>query len=126
MSAARNSRRRRRNRGRFSALFKMLAIVAVLAALTVGATVFFQLEEVVVSGNSRYTAQEIEKISGLQKGDNLYRLNKNRIASEIREKLPYIEELTIVRRLPSTIVITVKEWDAVAKIVPTPWRGRAR
>lgn len=119
MSSARNSRRRRRNRGRFSFLFKALTVIAILAALTFGVTVFFQLEEVVVSGNSRYTAQEIEEASGLQRGDNLFRLNKSQIGSEIREKLPYVEELSIVRRLPSTIVITVKEWDAVAKIEPT-------
>ena len=123
MAAARNRRRGRRNRGRFSFLFKLLAIVAIFAALTVGATVFFQLEQVVVEGNSRYTAQEIENASGLQLGDNLYRLNKNQIASDIRQKLPYVENLRIVRHLPNTIVITVKEWDAVARIQPTKLSG---
>lgn len=125
MSSARNSRRRRRNRGRFSLLFKVLAIAAVLGALTLGATVFFQLEQVVVSGNSRYTAQEIQEASGLRTGDNLFRMNKNKVASDIREKLPYVEELSIVRHLPSTILITVKEWDAVARIEPTAQAGSA-
>lgn len=122
MSSARNShsRRKRRNRGRFSFLFKMLSILAVLAALTLGATVFFQLEEVVVSGNSRYTAQEIEAASGLQMGDNLFRINKNQIEKDIQQKLPYVDTVDIKRGLPSTIVITVKEWDAVARVEPTP------
>ena len=119
MSSARNNRRRRKNRGRFSFLFKVLAIIAILAALTMGATVFFQLEQVVVSGNSRYTAQEVEAASGLQPGDNLFRMNKNRVAGDIREKLPYIEGVNIVRNFPSTIVITVQEWNAVAKVEPT-------
>ena len=119
MAAGRNSRRSRRNRGRFSFLFKLLAIVAVVAAMTVGATVFFQLEQVEVQGNSRYTVQEVENASGLQKGDNLYRLNKHQISNDILQKLPYVEELSIVRRLPSTIVITVKEWMAMASIQPT-------
>ena len=119
MSSARNNRRRRKNRGRFSFLFKVLAIIAILAALTMGATVFFQLEQVVVSGNSRYTAQEVEAASGLQPGDNLFRMNKNRVAGDIREKLPYVEGVNIVRNFPSTIVITVQEWDAVAKVEPT-------
>lgn len=119
MSSARNSRRSRKNRGRFSVLFKLLAILAILAALTMGATVFFQLEQVVVSGNSRYTAQEVEAASGLQPGDNLFRMNKNRVASDIREKLPYVEGVNIIRNFPSTIVITVREWDAVAKVEPT-------
>ena len=122
MSSARNShsRRKRRNRGRFSFLFKVLSILAVVAALTLGATVFFQLEEVVVSGNSRYTAQEIEAASGLHMGDNLFRINKNQIKKDIQQKLPYVDEVDIKRHLPSTIVITVKEWDAVARVEPTP------
>lgn len=120
MSAARNSRRSRRNRGRFSFLFKLLAIVAIAAAMTLGATVFFQLERVLVTGNVRYTAQEVEDASGLQVGDNLFRINKYQIAADIREKLPYVEELSILRHLPNTIEIAVKEWDAVAQILPTP------
>lgn len=120
MSSARHSRRKRRNRGRFSLLFKLLAIAAAAAALTLGATVFFQLEQVVVSGNSRYTAQEIEAASGLAAGDNLFRINKNQIKRDIQQMLPYVDEVDITRHLPSTIIITVREWDAVARIAPTP------
>ena len=120
MSAARNSKRSRRNRGRFSFLFKLLAIVAIGAALTVGATVFFKVEQVVVEGNQRYTAQEVDNASGIQIGDNLFRLNKYQIKSDILQTLPYVEGVNIVRRLPSTIAITVHERDAVARIAYTP------
>lgn len=120
MSAARNRKRSRRNKGRFSVLFKLLAIAAVGAALTVGATVFFQLEQVVVVGNQRYTAQEVEQVSGLRAGDNLFRLNKYEIKNEIIRKLPYVEGVNIVRHLPSTIQITLYEWDAAARIQYTP------
>lgn len=119
MSSARNSRRGRRNRGRLSALFKLLAVVALGAAMTMGATVFFQLEQVEVLGNVRYTAQEVETASGLQAGDNLFRLNKSGVSGDIREKLPYVEGVNIVRRLPNTIVITVNECGAVAQLEPT-------
>lgn len=120
MSAARNSHRRRRNRGRFGLLFKVLAAATMLMALTMGATVFFQLEHVEVEGYQRYTPQQVEAASGLQAGDNLFHLNKNRISADIRQKLPYVEELSIMRRLPSTILIRVKECEAVAQVVPTP------
>lgn len=119
MSFARNSKRRRQNKGRFSFLFKVLAIAAVLAAMTLGATVFFQLQTVEVAGNSRYAAADVEAASGLQTGDNLFRINKYQIQSDIREKLPYVESVNIVRKLPSTILITVTEWHAVANIQPT-------
>ena len=110
------SRTRRRNRGRFGPLFKLLCVVGVILALTVGATVFFRVEQVTVSGNQRYTQEEIIAASGIQLGDNLYSLNKVRIDQNIRTTLPYIGELTINRALPSTIQITVTEWEAVAQV----------
>ena len=110
--SSRSKRGRRRNRGRFSLLFKLLAGAALVAALTFGATVFFQVEHILIAGNSRYTAQEVEEASGIQLGDNLFRLNKGQISEDIRRKLPYVEELTIVRHLPSTIAIEIREWPA--------------
>ena len=117
--SSRSKRGRRRNRCRFSLLFKLLAGAALVAALTFGATVFFQVEHILIAGNSRYTAQEVEEASGIQLGDNLFRLNKGQISEDIRRKLPYVEELTIVRHLPSTIAIEIREWDAVASILPS-------
>ena len=110
------SRTRRRNRGRFGPLFKLLCVLCVILALTVGATVFFRVEQVTVSGNQRYTQEEIIAASGIQLGDNLYSLNKVRIDQNIRTTLPYIGDLTINRALPSTIQITVTEWEAVAQV----------
>ena len=120
------SRSRRRNKGRFGPLFKLLCLLAVGVALTVGATVFFRVESIVISGNKRYTQEEIIAASGIQTGDNLYGLNKVRIDQNIRTTLPYIGDLTINRALPNTIVITVTEWEAVAKVaVPDPTQAAA-
>lgn len=120
------SRTRRKNRGRFGPLFKLLCVGAVGVALTVGATVFFRVERVTVTGSQRYTQEEIIAASGIRTGDNLYALNKVRIGRNIRSALPYIEKLSINRALPSTILITVSEWEAVARIaVPDPARAAA-
>lgn len=113
-----HSRTRRKNRGRFGPLFKLLCALAVVIALTIGATVFFQVETIAVTGNSRYTQQEVIDASGIQIGDNLYRMNKYQIGNQVLRQLPYVEKILIRRSLPSTIVIMVSEWDAVAQILP--------
>lgn len=112
------SRKRRRNRGRLGPLFKVLCLLALVVALTAGATVFFRVEQVVVTGNSRYTQEEIVEVTGIQQGDNLYGWNKFAIAQRLRETLPYIGEVSIRRALPNTVIITVVEWDAVARVEP--------
>ena len=116
MASPRNKRKRKRGKWRLGPLFKLLCAGAVAVALTMGATVFFQVETVAVTGNSRYSQEEIIKATGIQTGDNLFRMNKYQIAHQVLQGLPYVEELTIRRALPSTIVITVKEWDAVARV----------
>lgn len=119
MAAMRHNRTRRRGRSRFGFLLKVLCVLTLLVALTVGVTVFFRVEQVVVSGNSRYTQEDVVAATGIQVGDNLYRMNKFQINQEVRRALPYVNELNIMRKLPNTILITVTEWDAVAQILPT-------
>lgn len=52
MASPRNKRKRKRGKGRLGPLFKLLCAGAVAVALTMGATVFFQVETVAVTGNS--------------------------------------------------------------------------
>ena len=116
MASGRSKRKRRRSRRRLAPLFKLLCVLAVAAALTFGATVFFQVETIEVSGNSRYTQEEIIEAVGVQEGDNLFRMNKFQLIEQAEERLPYLEDVVIRRRLPSTLVITVTEWEAVARV----------
>ena len=118
--AARKAKKYRRSKGRLGKILLFLCVAAVLAAMTVGATVFFQVEQIEVSGNQRYTEAEIISVTGIQAGDNLFRMNKFAIQDHVKEEMPYIEDILIRRRLPSTITIAVQEWDAVAQILPNP------
>ena len=116
MASVRHNRKRKRRRSRLGVLFKLLCLAALVAALTFGATVFFQVETIAVTGNSRYTQDEIIAASGVQVGDNLFRMNKKQISQEILHQLPYVESVSILRGLPSTITFQVTEWDAVAQV----------
>lgn len=118
--AARKQHKPRRGKSRLGKLIQLLFVLALLAAVTVGATVFFQVEQVVVTGNSRYTQEEIVAATGIRPGDNLFRMNKFAIQDQVLEEMPYLEDILIRRKLPSTITVAVREWDAVAQILPNP------
>ena len=60
-------KRKRRRQGRFAPVFKLLFLVAMAAALVLGATVFFQVEHIVVTGNSRYTQQAVINATGIDR-----------------------------------------------------------
>lgn len=114
MAARKKRNRQRRRRGRFGGLYKLLSFLVIFAALVAGCVVFFRVDRVTVSGNSRYTAQEIIAASGVEQGDNLFLANKPQIARAITRKLPYIEAVTPVKVLPDTLELRVTESKAVA------------
>ena len=113
---ARTRRNRRRRRGRFSFLLKLLGILVAVAAVVAAVTLFFRMDYIAVSGNERYTAQEVIDASGLQTGGNLYFLNKYDVKETIFAQLPYVEEVKINRKLPDTLLIEVRECKAVAGV----------
>ena len=115
---ARKKHKHRRGKSRLGKVIQFLFVVALLGAMTVGATVFFQVEQVEVSGNARYTQEEIVACTGIKPGDNLFRMNKFAIQDHVLEEMPYLESILIRRKLPSTITVTVEEWGAVARIMP--------
>ena len=107
--ARRKHSKRRRGRGGFGFLYKLLSVLLICAAILVAMTLFFRVDEIVVTGQKRYTAEEIRAASGVELGSNLYVLNKYDIVRAILGQLPYIEDIRINRKLPDTLLIEVHE-----------------
>jgi len=108
--AKRRKTGRRRRRGGFGVLYKVLSLLLICACLIVALTLFFRIEHIVVTGQQRYTPEEVTAASGVEIGDNLYLLNKPTVVSNILETLPYIERVKRVNReLPDTLTIEVEE-----------------
>ena len=116
MARRRNSNRRRR-RGSFGFLYKLLSTLAICAVVVAALTLFFRVDTIEVSGTARYSAQEIIDASGVSTGDNLFLLNKYSVDQSIKAALPYVQELRISRSLPDTLVIQVTECSTPLAVV---------
>ena len=110
MASARHNRKRKHGRRRMGLLFKLLCGAALAAALTVGATVFFQVETIAVVGSSRYTSEEVIAASGVAVGDNLFRMSKTQVSQRIRQQLPQIaQENTFVYTFAAPAALTAAD-----------------
>ena len=98
--AAKKRRRARRQRGRFGVLYKLLSMVLIVAAIVSACIVFFRVNDIVVEGDGKYTAQQIIEASGIEMRENLFLLNKNQAYLQIYNQLPYVDEVSIQRKLP--------------------------
>ncbi len=126
-----NKRRHQRSYqggGRLWGLYVVLTTVLVLAAIGAGCIVFFKVSSVEVyirdsEGNTaalaqddRYSQEEILEAAGIDIGDNLFLLNKNRAAATILSRLTYVSSVSIQKKLPGTVVLTLAESGAAAAI----------
>lgn len=116
MPQQRRHKSRRRSRGRFPGLYKAASAVLILAAVVAACAVFFRVEEIQVTGNARYTAQQIVEVTGVKTGDNLFMIDRARLARKLQNELPYIQTVSVRRAFPDGLVITVTEGQAVAAI----------
>ena len=98
------------NRGGFPTWAKMLVAVAVVLLFSL---VFFRVRTFEVSGNVRYSADEVAEASGITSGDILIAVNKTRTASRLLVKLPYIEEVRVYKEMPGTVRFEISECTAV-------------
>ncbi len=116
MAARRGRNRRRRRRGRFGVLYKLLSVLIIFAAILIGCVAFFRINHVEVTGNARYTAQEIIDASGVEVGDNLFLINRPQTASNILRSLPYVETAVPVQHLPDKVELRITECTPVAAL----------
>ena len=86
-------------------LFVGLILGAVIFALT---SPIFNIKDIKVINNSNVSSDTIISLSELKTEENIFRFYATNIANKIKEN-PYIEEVKIHRKLPSTVEIEVKE-----------------
>ena len=114
MSKKRSTRRRRR--GSLGPLLRVLSVLLAAGAIVAALTLFFKVGEVEVTGNVRYTAEEIVAVTGVEQGDNLILLDKYHVAQKLYTQLPYITNVRINRKLPDGLEVEVTETAAAAAV----------
>lgn len=115
--AQRRRYNRKRRRGSFAFLYKLLAFVLICGAIGLALAMFFKVEDIEVNGNSRYSKEQIVAAAEVKPGDNLFLLNKYDAAARIRKTLPYVETVQFRRTLPDTLSIVVTECTSPAAVI---------
>ena len=65
---ARRRKSNRRRRGSFGFLYKLLSVLVICGAIVAAMTLFFRVDTVVITGQQRYTEEEIREASGIAEG----------------------------------------------------------
>ncbi|MBC8590709.1 cell division protein FtsQ/DivIB [Wansuia hejianensis] len=68
----------------------------------------FNIKNIEVKGNNILSKDEIINISGISKGENIFKMKRSTTIERINS-LPYIKEAYIKRKIPNTILIDIIE-----------------
>lgn len=109
-------RRRRRRGASYRVLGGLLIVTALLVAFSLTSGLFFKIAAIEVEGLAVYTEAQIRQTAGFQIGDNIFLVNKTPAIRAIRSRYPYVDDVTIRRRLPGTVIISVTEKAPVGMI----------
>lgn len=90
--------------------------VLVLLAIVFAPTIFFQVSKINVTGDTRYTSEQLIKSTGVKQGDNMFFLDTKQIAADLKDEYPYLDTVKLRRKLPSTLQIEVSDRTAALSI----------
>ncbi len=85
----------------------LLIVLSVFAVLSL--TVFFKIDEIIVDGDTRYNNDDIIKTSRINTGENLIMCNTSAGESDIWKEYPFIEYVSIEKKLVNKVIIHVRE-----------------
>lgn len=105
-----NERRRKKRNRRIKRIIKWTSIIVIIAGGTTFAMVspIFNIQEIQVTGNEKISADTVISLSGLSKGQNIFRFLSSNIIEQIKTEA-YIQNAEISRSFPNKIIINVKE-----------------
>jgi len=102
---------------RFGNIVFVTLLVIVMAFVSVFVSMlFFKVDTITAEGNSKYTAEEIVNVCGIEYEVSMFSLNEEEINNVICDTLPYVKHVDVSKKFPGTVVLTVTETHPVAAI----------
>lgn len=99
---------RKRKIKRFLTGFSIFMVIAVISVL-LSLTVFFKMEKIIVTGETRYSYDDIISLSQIETGENIFLCDKAGASQRIVDALPYVAEAKVGFVIPNAITIEIVE-----------------
>lgn len=102
-----NQEKRRKKRNKIIKVFALLFLV--IGTITFAmVSPLFNITKITVTGNNQISNEEIISLSGIQLNSNLFRISNLKTINSIKQNA-YVNEVTINKKLPNTIEISIIE-----------------
>ena len=107
--------KRKRKAKRLAMLF-LLAVAVLSVGVVLVLSVFFKINTITIKGDKVYSNKEIIQNCGISVGDNLFRISEKTLNEKLPEVLPYVENVTLERKLPDTLIVNISATREIAAL----------
>ncbi len=104
-------KRKKKNKFRKFMIWFLVTMLLIAVAAVLSLTVFFKIETITVKGNERYTSDEILAHCSIDKAENLFLADTDSTKAMLEQNLPYIYNVDVKRKIPSSIELNVTECE---------------
>ena len=105
--------RKQKQKRRRRAVFLLLLAAVLCGVGFYCACVFCRASHIEVTVSTRYTAEDIIEAAGIGEEQNLFTVSQKALNQKITALCPYIESVTLHRRLPDTLTLELHEFGTV-------------
>ncbi len=85
----------------------ILLVLVVCLGVVLSLTVFFKISKIEVTGDTVYSKSLVASKCGVSIGDNLFRVNADKVNKSLVSALPYIDGAAVKRKMPGTLIIDI-------------------
>lgn len=113
----RTNQRRKKNKRKKLIIRSVICFLFLCIGVILVLTMFFNINEITVTGDAVYSADDIINTSDVIAGDNLIFISKDEINEKISTELPYVDSVKIKRHLPSGLELIITKTEAKYAII---------
>ncbi len=110
--------KRRRRASSYTLYFILVAFVAVVIVMILSFTVFFKLKKIEVTGETVYSAAEVQQLCSEEMGENIWLIDDEKIEKRLIDAFPYVDKVTVSKKpFLEAIEIHLNQAKPLANIV---------
>lgn len=86
-----------------------IGLLLSVAIVSVCAYVYLRVDTIEIEGSTVYSDEEIIAGSGIVLGENIMKVNSERVAAAVGGRMPFIHSVKVTRSLPDKVIIKIYE-----------------
>lgn len=113
---AKKKQRKAVKRRKITPFLIVVSFFILAAAIYLCLTMLFNVDRIIIEGNTIYDEKDLIETSGIEKGENLFEVDTAYAENKLYSVYNYVEEVEVKRSFPNAVTITIVEAEPFSVI----------